>query len=77
MGNLLSKLKEYLSSNSKEQILDDWTAIEEYDNIGPTVEEFMQTLPIGYFTVPHECEFQGASFSEYINPKFSSGFCLN
>lgn len=38
---VLDSLKEYFANNSREQIEKDWNETEEWDNVGPTVEEFM------------------------------------
>jgi hypothetical protein len=40
-NNFLEELKEYFRTTSKEQILADWEKSKEFDNIGPTVDEFL------------------------------------
>lgn len=39
----LELLGEYFENTPKEQIQADWDAVAEWDNIGPTVEEFLTT----------------------------------
>lgn len=39
--NFLEELKEYFRTTSKEKILEDWNKSQEYDKVGPTVEEFI------------------------------------
>lgn len=40
-NNFLEELKEYFRTTSKEQILADWEKSQEYDKVGPTVDEFL------------------------------------
>lgn len=40
--NILNNLKDYFDTTPIEQIKKDWDELEEYDNIGPTVEEFLE-----------------------------------
>lgn len=42
MGKLLEELKNYLNTASPEQLEKDWEFIEQFDNCGPTVEEFIK-----------------------------------
>jgi hypothetical protein len=39
---MIDELKKYFETTSKEKIMEDWLKTEEYDKIGPTVEEFME-----------------------------------
>lgn len=41
-NTLLDSLKEYFANNTREQIEKDWKETEEWDNVGPTVKEFME-----------------------------------
>jgi|688.fasta_scaffold1200846_2 hypothetical protein len=49
--NFLEELKEYFRTTSKEQILEDWNKSQEYDKVGPTVDEFIDNTKT-------ECEHQ-------------------
>ena len=42
MSTILEKLKLYYKTNSAEQIKNDWAEFEKYDEIGPTIDEFME-----------------------------------
>lgn len=41
MERLLEKVKQYFANTPREQVEKDWAKTEEYDNIGPTIKEFM------------------------------------
>jgi hypothetical protein len=41
MYNFLEELKKYFDETPKDKILEDWVKTEEFDNVGPTVEEFL------------------------------------
>ena len=36
-----SKLKEYFETTPKDKVLEDWSKSQEFDEIGPTVEEVL------------------------------------
>ena len=46
MGHLSEQLKQYLATATPEQLEEDKKLLEEYKNIGPTVEEYLES--IGY-----------------------------
>ena len=46
MGHLTEQLKRYLATATSEQLEEDKKLLEEYKNIGPTVEEYLES--IGY-----------------------------
>ena len=41
---MLQELKEYLNNTSKEQLEKDWEELKQYQNIGPTVDEYFENL---------------------------------
>ena len=47
MGHLSEQLKQYLATATPEQLEKDRKLMEEWKNIGPTVEEYLQS--IGYY----------------------------
>lgn len=47
MGHLSEQLKQYLATATPEQLEEDRKLMEEWKNIGPTVEEYLQS--IGYY----------------------------
>ena len=47
MAHLSEQLKQYLATATPEQLEEDRKLMEEWKNIGPTVEEYLQS--IGYY----------------------------
>ena len=47
MGHLSEQLKQYLATATPKQLEEDRNLMEEWKNIGPTVEEYLQS--IGYY----------------------------
>ena len=41
---MLQKLEDYLNSTSKEQLEKDWEELKQYQNIGPTMDEYFENL---------------------------------
>ena len=41
---ILQKLEDYLNSTSKEQLEKDWEELKQYQNIGPTVDEYIEYM---------------------------------
>lgn len=41
---ILQKLEDYLNSTSKEQLEKDWEELNQYQNIGPTMDEYFENL---------------------------------
>ena len=39
---ILQKLEDYFNSTSKEQLEKDWEEIKQYQNIGPTMDEYIE-----------------------------------
>ena len=42
MKNFVEKLKKYFEETPREKVLEDWEKSKEWDNVGITVEEFLQ-----------------------------------
>ena len=47
MGHLSEQLKQYLATATPEQLEEDRKLMEEWKHIGPTIEEYLQS--IGYY----------------------------
>jgi len=41
MNNFYEELKRYFEVTPQDKVLEDWAKSEEFDNVGPTVEEFI------------------------------------
>ena len=77
-NNFFEDLKKYFENTPREKVLEDWAKSEEFDKIGPTVEEFLTYTSKYYEThlqdpVQTEMNFK----SNNISPEFSSGFLFN
>ena len=42
MESFVEKLKKYFEETPREKVLEDWEKSKEWDNVGITVEEFLQ-----------------------------------
>ncbi len=78
MSTILEKLKSYYKTSSPEQIKSDWNEFEKYDEIGPTIDEFLDQT-IYHHKIEHQEDFWGInSLNDIItNPKFTSDFFFN
>lgn len=41
---IIQKLEDYLNSTSKEQLEKDWEELKPYQNIGPTIDEYIEYM---------------------------------
>ena len=76
MSTLLEDLKKYFKETPKEKIKSDWAKSERYDEIGPTVDKFIE-YSRKYYTV--ECHdmnnINKVQITNIINnPKSNFGF---
>jgi hypothetical protein len=76
MVGLCDKLKEYLETTSREEVLRTWAETKEFDQVGPTMDDFL-SYTYRQFRVQSKYPLTGFEFSEFeFSPKFSSGFFL-
>jgi hypothetical protein len=73
MNNFIEDLKKYFEATPREKVLADWAETAEFDNVGPTVDEFF------YAQQDFGCSFNQTDVVQQNvinvhNPKFSSGF---
>ncbi len=50
MENLVENLKKYFETTSREQVLKDWEETKEFDQVGPTMDDFLSQTN-AYFKV--------------------------
>jgi hypothetical protein len=76
MSNFLEELKKYFETTPQNKILEDWAKSEQYDEIGPTFEEFVKNSQQYY--VCSEAPDDGCLqvITNDLSPKYSSGFFL-
>lgn len=74
-NNFLEELKKYFENTPREQVLADWEKSEEFDNVGPTVEDLLL-----FFKRRQKTELLEHQDSEYtyrynnFKPELSFGF---
>ena len=44
MSNIVEQLKKYLAETQKEQLEKDWEELKGFNDVGPTVNEYMESL---------------------------------
>ncbi|MBS7787654.1 hypothetical protein KIH23_10125 [Flavobacterium sp. CYK-55] len=70
MNNILEDLKSYFRETPREKVLKDWNGLDYLDEVGPTVDEFLEISKILY-------EYRGHFWKEeencniLANPKFN------
>lgn len=76
MSTILEKIQNYFNNNSLDKIQKDWAELEEFNDIGPTVSEFLKQQET-YLLEQHKfkCEIILPTGIEK-NPKFTSDFFL-
>lgn len=42
--NLIKKLEQYFATTPREKVLEDWEKSKEWDEVGPTVDEYIKLL---------------------------------
>jgi len=77
MSTILEKLNKYFQENSEENILRDWSELEEFDSIGPTITSFLQQPRLFYPLDLCKSRWKISYLKESVkNPKFTSDFFL-
>lgn len=77
MSNFFEELKKYFEITPQNKVLEDWAKSEEFDKIGPTVEEFIRSTQM-YYRIHSEIPLQGCFIgNNNYSPKFTSGFFMS
>jgi hypothetical protein len=77
-NNFFEELKKYFENTPREQVLEDWGKSLEFDNVGPTVEDFLNLTKKYYQThLNYPAESEMIFKTNNANPKFTSGFLFN
>lgn len=76
--NFFEELKRYFANTSNDQIFKEWKESEDFDNIGPTVEEFLTYADPYYQTLLEDPLSSGKILNcNNLSSEFTSGFFLN
>jgi hypothetical protein len=75
--NFYEKLKEYFGTTPREKVLEDWNKSAHLDNVGPTVDEFIENSAKERLKDAAEEYtnkfYSGYAFKESLNPIFIDG----
>ncbi len=75
MKTLIESLKLYFGKNSESQILNDWNEFEEFDKIGPKIDDFLHQSNLFYEIEIASSYWEFNNFDILTeNPKFTSDF---
>lgn len=76
MSTILEKIQNYFQNNSLEQIQKDWAELDKFNDIGPTVSEFLKQQDT-YLLEQHKFKYEIIlPIGITKNPKFTSDFFL-
>lgn len=74
-NDFFEELKKYFENTPREKVLEDWAKTEELDEIGPTIEEFLQSSFIyGHGLIDDPLLNKLNLLDNFVSPKYSSGF---
>lgn len=75
----VESLEKYLSENSKEKILEDWNSTSEFDEIGPTVDEFLKQSNINFMKTTIKFDLINFKHNKCVDPNSIEiyGSCFN
>ena len=76
INSVAENLRKYFENTSREQIERDWVATQKFDEIGPTVTEFLsENALFSTFALPESYwEFDFSFLNKIENPKVTSDF---
>lgn len=74
MENIVEKLNQYFKITSSVQILKDWEATKDFDQVGPIMDDFLNQVNQLYKIKLHDpAEGHNLIINDY-SPKFTSDF---
>ncbi|MCF8362899.1 MAG: hypothetical protein K9G70_09785 [Prolixibacteraceae bacterium] len=75
--NFFEELKRHFDKSSDEQILKEWKESEEFDNIGPTIDEFLSYANTYYKTILEDpLSSEKIKNNNNLSSEFTSSFFL-
>ena len=75
MSKLVEELKKKLDSMTQEELDQEWEKLKEWNNVGPTVEEYLENLK-KYGLYPKELNNMSKS-EEYRQNKYYCDMCMD
>lgn len=74
METFIENLQKYFDTTSRDRVLEDWSKTEEFDQVGPVMDDFLGHLN-WQFKLKQDDPNTGSKFiSKDVSPKFTSGF---
>ena len=77
MNNFFEDLKHYFDVTPASIIHERWELTKEFDQVGPTIEEFLATTPRYQIVTSSRVEGQLLNENNNFSPEFTSGFLFN
>jgi hypothetical protein len=77
MNNFFEDLKQYFDSTPQHAVEEAWKKTEAFDEIGPTVEEFLKNTQQYVIQTDNPKEEFEYNINNNLNPNFASGFILH
>lgn len=75
--NFLDELKKYFESTPKEKILEDWAKSEKFDQVGPSIEDFLVNSQHYYkILLEDPIDLENNFKNTNLSPKFYFGFFI-
>ena len=74
MNVILEGLKQYFKNTSSDKIASDWAEFQKYDEVGPTIGEFIRESSILYEIENKMSQWKFSFPTSIQNPEFSSDF---
>ena len=77
MDNFFEELKKYFEETPRVKVLEDWAKSAEFNNVGATIDEFLEVT--NQFYQVHSEEPAGFCYTiiNEFDPKFTSGFFMS
>lgn len=77
MNDFFDNFLSYLDTTPKEELLNTWSKYEEFDNVGPRIEDFiLPSLQFAFSSQEKKIEqVEFNTFNQYC-PEYSSGFFI-
>lgn len=66
--DLVAQLREHLANTPKEQLEAEWKELEEWNHVGPTVEEYLGRIKSAEWTLPKDFEEAVYKVANFISP---------
>lgn len=77
MSTILEEMKAYFEATPREQVLKEWAESSKFDDVGPTIEEFLNQEWFIVNPIPSELNTNAKLNTKQRNPELFSGFLIS